>query len=63
MIYKLINFLNFFPFILETVIKSVGKVLPTVVDPTSYMIRFQNKMDQYFLCLPDEWYDIRYDIK
>lgn len=41
----------------ETVFKSMGgKVLPTVVDPQSYMARFCSKMDQYFQCLPDQWY-------
>lgn len=42
---------------LETVIKSVGKVLPTVIDPQSYMDRFRAKMDMYFHCLPDQWHD------
>lgn len=43
---------------IENVFKSMGtsKVMPTVVDPQSYMNRFQNKMDQYFQCLPDDWF-------
>ena len=47
---------------LETVIKSMGSRLPTIVDPQTYMARFQNKMDQYFQCLPDQWHELVYTL-
>ena len=53
---------------METVFKSLGNFsgtnrLPTVVDPQTYMIRFQKKMDQYFQCLPDQWYGLVYSLR
>ena len=53
---------------METVFKSLGNFsstarLPTVVDPQTYMVRFQNKMDQYFQCLPDQWYGLVYSLR
>jgi 1-phosphatidylinositol-3-phosphate 5-kinase len=40
---------------IEMVVKSVGShgKMPTIVSPDLYRERFREKMNQYFLCIPD----------
>ncbi|RWS28345.1 FYVE finger-containing phosphoinositide kinase: fyv1-like protein [Leptotrombidium deliense] len=45
---------------LEMMVKSVGShgKSPTIVSPDVYKERFREKMDQYFLEVPDKWYKL-----
>ncbi|XP_063396622.1 1-phosphatidylinositol 3-phosphate 5-kinase-like isoform X1 [Mytilus trossulus] len=40
---------------LETILKSAGGKLPTVVSPEIYKSRFLSAMTRYFLPVPDQW--------
>ncbi|XP_021352266.1 1-phosphatidylinositol 3-phosphate 5-kinase-like isoform X3 [Mizuhopecten yessoensis] len=40
---------------LETLIKSTGGKMPTVVSPEIYRTRFMEAMGRYFLPVPDQW--------
>ena len=44
---------------IEMMVKSVGgHGMPTIVSPNVYKERFCEKMNQYFLCVPDRWYKL-----
>lgn len=46
---------------IETLIKSTGGKMPTVVSPEIYRTRFMEAMGRYFLPVPDQWYGLGRD--
>ncbi|XP_033727626.1 1-phosphatidylinositol 3-phosphate 5-kinase-like [Pecten maximus] len=46
---------------LETLIKSTGGKMPTVVSPEIYRTRFMEAMGRYFLPVPDQWHGLGKD--